>query len=124
MVSKKTRTTRHSNSSTFRRWDVVTVPFPFNDQLGAKRRPALVLSNVNFNRHGQIVLSMITTSGHYPWPGDDSISDLKTAGLTAPSLVRLKVFTLDLRLIAREIGRLSSTDQQLVQEQIKKYLSW
>ena len=124
MVSKKTRTTRNSNSPTFVPWDVVTVPFPFNDQLGAKRRPALVLSNTNFNCHGQIVLSMITTSGHYPWPGDVLIGDLKTAGLTAPSLVRLKVFTLDLRLIASEIGRLSSTDQQLVQEQLKKYLFW
>ena len=71
MVSKKSQATRATNNQAFVQWSVVTVPFPFNDQLGAKRRPALVLSNSSFNSRGHIVLSMITTSSHYPWPGFD-----------------------------------------------------
>ena len=46
------------------RWQVVAVPFPFSERPGAKRRPALVLSNGSFNRAGHTVLAMITTAGH------------------------------------------------------------
>ena len=34
-------------------WDVVTVPFPFTDRAGLKRRPALVVSVETFNRNGR-----------------------------------------------------------------------
>ena len=45
-----------------KRWDVVVVPFPFSDRPGHKRRPALVLTNLSFNRAGHTVLCMITSS--------------------------------------------------------------
>ena len=38
------------------RYDVATVPFPFVDRLKTKKRPAVVLSNKEFNRV-QILLS-------------------------------------------------------------------
>ncbi len=66
-------------------WDVVIVPFPFSTHPGNKRRPALVLSSRAFNNHGASVLSMITTAGHHPWPGDVHLTELKPAGLSAPS---------------------------------------
>ncbi len=105
-------------------WEVVIVPFPFSAQPESKRRPALVLSNRAFNQHGYSVLAMITTTGHHPWPGDVSVADLKAAGLNAPCLVRLKLFTLDNRLIAKKIGRLSAADQQRVSGQLQAYLPW
>lgn len=108
----------------YAQWDVVIVPFPFSTQPGQKRRPALVLSESAFNRHGYTVLSMITTAGHHPWPGDVNLTDLKTAGLSAPCLVRLKLFTLDHRLIVRKIGRLSTADYQQVSQQLQTYLPW
>ena len=42
---------------------------------------------------------MIASQGNPPWPLDCSITDLKSAGLPAPSLVRFKLFTLDHRLV-------------------------
>jgi mRNA interferase MazF len=105
-------------------WEVVIVPFPFSTQLGAKRRPALVLSKRTFNQHGSTVLAMITTSGHHPWPGDVQLTDLKTAGLNAPCLVRLKLFTLDNRLIVKKIGRLAAADEQKVRGQLQTYMPW
>jgi mRNA-degrading endonuclease toxin of MazEF toxin-antitoxin module len=105
-------------------WEVVIVPFPFSAQPGSKRRPALVLSNRAFNHRGYSVLAMITTTGHHPWPGDVTVADLKTAGLNASCLVRLKLFTLDNRLIVKKIGRLSAADQLLVSEQLQAYLPW
>ena len=103
-------------------WQVVVVPFPFTDRATTRRRPALVLSAKAFNRLGYSVLAMITTASHRPWPSDTPIQDLKTAGVKAPSLVRLKLFTLDNRFIARRIGVLASPDQTAVATQLKSVL--
>ncbi len=105
-------------------WDVVIVPFPFSTQPGHKRRPALVLSLSAFNQHGSTVLAMITTAGHHPWPGDVTLSGLQAAGLNAPCLVRIKLFTLDNRLIVKKIGRLAAADQQQVSAQLQNFLPW
>ncbi len=95
----------------FEPFDIVIVPFPFTDRLASKRRPALVLSGAAFNsatRH--CVLAMITSAEQSHWPGDCAIADLSATGLTAPCLVRPKLFTLDQRLIQRVSGKLTSTD--------------
>ncbi len=99
-------------------WDVVVVPFPFSERPGQKRRPALVLSLRDFNRAGHTAMAMITTQTRYPWPGDCHLLDLDTAGLPSPCIVRLKVFTLDNRLIVRRCGALASMDRELVQEAV------
>ena len=93
-------------------WDVVVVPFPFTDTAGAKRRPAVVLSEPDFNREGHSVLAMITSSTHVPWPGDVEISDLASAGLNVRCVVRLKIFTLDNRLLVRRLGHLAECDRE------------
>ncbi|MFI5183048.1 MAG: type II toxin-antitoxin system PemK/MazF family toxin [Vicinamibacteria bacterium] len=103
-------------------WQVVVVPFPFTDRATTRRRPALVLSGKAFNRHGYSVLAMITSASHQPWPGDTPIGDLKNAGLKTPSLVRLKLFTLDNRFIARRIGALGSPDQASVASQLRAFV--
>lgn len=103
-------------------WKVVIVPFPFTEQAGTKRRPALVLSAQEFNENGHTLLAMITTKTHAPWPGDVTIENLSLAGLRIPCIVRLKVFTLDNRLIIRPIGRLAEKEYRKVQKSIKRYL--
>ena len=92
---------------TFDRFTVVRVPFPFTDRDAAKNRPALVLSDAaNFNTPaGHSVMAMITSAANAPWPLDCPVTDLKTAGLPAPSVVRFKLFTLDHRLVRGELGR-------------------
>jgi hypothetical protein len=39
-------------------------------------------------------MAMITSASHAPWPLDVAIADLKSAGLSVPSIVRLKLFAL------------------------------
>ena len=97
-------------------FDVVVVPFPFTDQNTSKRRPALVLSSASFGRAAaHSVLAMITSADQSSLPGDLAIGTLGPTGLTQPCLIRLKLFTLDHRLIVRRVGKLSSADRQRVQ---------
>ena len=101
---------------TYDRFDVVVVPFPFTDRKRARRRPALVLSSWDrFGRPaGHSVMAMITSAANAPWPFDVRIGDLESAGLPAPSVVRMKLFTLDHRLVLRKAGELVSADRQAV----------
>ena len=100
----------------FERFDVVVVPFPFTDRAAAKRRPALVISDAaNFNNKiGHSVMAMITSASHAPWPLDVVIEDLDAAGVPAPSVVRMKLFTLDHRFVIRKAGRLAPEDMKQV----------
>ncbi len=99
----------------FETFSVVVVPFPFTDQDTTKRRPAVVLSNNSFNASvGHSVLAMITSAKNSNWLHDVNISDLNSTGLSSASIVRMKLFTLDNRLIIRKAGILAYNDQQAV----------
>jgi mRNA interferase MazF len=107
-------------------FDIVVVPFPFTDSSRTKRRPALVLSQkteLSFMIEHS-VLAMITSQKNEPWPLDVAIRDKKHSGLTAPSVVRMKLFTLDNRLIIRKIGHLSRADQIRVKQNLKKIFDY
>jgi mRNA interferase MazF len=103
--------------------DVAVVPFPFSERPGSKRRPALVLSHRTFNEAGHAIFAMITTKAHSPWPGDVTIEDLEAAGLRHPCIVRLKLFTLDNRLILKRAGRLADVDQQAVRASFRTHVA-
>ena len=111
---------------TYEPFDVVVVPFPFTDSSRAKRRPALVLSQkIGFGviiEHS--VLAMITSQKNEPWPLDIAIKNKKQSGLTANSVVRMKLFTLDNRFIIRKIGHLSKADQTQVKQSLSKIFDY
>ena len=72
----------------FRPFDVVAVAV--GEGAGAKRRPALVVSNPNFeNSTGLVWVAMITTPDHEHRFGDIPIGDQAAAGLPAASVIRV-----------------------------------
>jgi mRNA interferase MazF len=97
---------------TYNALDVVRVPFPFTDRAARKVRPAVALSDsIAFNtRAGHSVCAIITSAKHSAWPLDLVIEDLAAAGLSNPCLVRMKLFTLDHRLVLGKLGRLAGDD--------------
>lgn len=102
-------------SGTFERFDVLVVPFPFTDRLTAKRRPALGVSNAGSDgRAGHAVMAMITSAEQSAWPNDVAIRDPDAAGLRSPCVVRMKLFTLDRRLVLQTAGHLSERDSTAV----------
>ncbi len=109
---------------TYKIFDVVVVPFPFTDKAAEKKRPALVLSDFeSFNGPTEnCVLAMITSVNNPDWPLDTPIGSLKKAGLPAPSKVRMKLFTLDSRLIIKRTGGLAARDRMAVKDNLKKLM--
>ena len=111
---------------TYEPFDVVVVPFPFTDSSETRSRPALVLSqSANFdNKIEHSVLAMITSQKNDPWPLDCEIKNKKPSGVTAPSVVRTKLFTLDNRFILRKIGHLSKTDCEQVKQSLSQIFNY
>jgi mRNA interferase MazF len=64
---------------------------------------------------------MITSAKNPAWPLDVTI-DAPQAGLHAPSKVRMKLFTLDNRLILRRAGSLSDGDRRSVRNAVEQML--
>lgn len=97
----------------YKPFSIVVVPFPFTDAAKNKKRPAVIISTEKFqkeNRHTSLL--MITTAEHSEWFGDFLIADLKATGLSTASYVRQKIFTIDSRLIEKQIGHLSKNDMK------------
>lgn len=97
----------------YKTFDVVVVPFPFTDRLEHKNRPAIIVSSSRFfNSIAEYsVLAMITSADNEPWPLDVPIEYLDPCGLSKSSVIRMKLFTLDNRLIKQKIGSINKNDQ-------------
>ena len=95
----------------YRPFDVVAIAVGEGGQ--ARRRPALVVSNPEFEKStGLVWVAMITTPDHERRFGDIPISDQSTAGLPAASVVRAsKLATLAIGKVKRRLGSLSESDR-------------
>ena len=108
---------------TYEPYTVVAVPFPFTDKNQVKRRPAIVLSSEQHQEQSHhITLLMITSAKHSQWESDYLLTNLSTTGLTAPSVVRQKIFTLDIRLVIKKLGKLALPDYKEVITRLKKHI--
>jgi mRNA interferase MazF len=106
---------------TFDVFDVVVVPFPFTDRTASRRRPALIVSVPGFGHEiGHSVFAMITGARKSTWPFDVPLTDLVAAGLKVECVARMKLFTLDHRLVLRRTGRLAERDASQVREALGK----
>ena len=101
------------------RYDVVVVPFPFDEIPVRKKRPVVVISGRSFNEmNNHTVVAMITTAKETNWPSDISISDLQSAGLKLPCVARLRFQTMPNDLLSRRLGSFGSLDRLACERQL------
>lgn len=104
-------------------YTIVVVPFPFTDKPHSKKRPALVISSTEHQiQTHHITLLMITSAKNSSWFNDCVIQDLAAAGLSSPSIIRQKMFTIDTRLIIKSVGQLALSDQKSLIKHLKKHI--
>jgi mRNA interferase MazF len=111
------------------RGDVVIVPFPFQDKLGEKVRPAVVVQSDAENRRlANTILAMIT--GNLDDVGqpttvlvDPTTSAGVGSGLSGPSLIKCyNLATVRQRRVIQVIGHLSDAIMQQVNQALKAAL--
>ncbi|MDP2823192.1 MAG: type II toxin-antitoxin system PemK/MazF family toxin [Sulfuritalea sp.] len=100
--------------------DVVLVPFPFTDQSGAKKRPAVIVSSSGYNAgRRDLVIMAITSQVRTPLGfGEALIADWQAAGLIKPSVLKPVVTTIEQGLVVRTLGALSAADLRTLRETI------
>jgi mRNA interferase MazF len=104
--------------------DVVLVPFPFTDQTGTKKRPAVVVSSPAYQAQRRDLVIMAITSQIRPRPafGEFLVAEWKTAGLIAPSAVKPVLTTIDKRLVLRRLGQLQPQDTRSLRTSLAQIL--
>lgn len=110
---------------TYNPYSIVVIPFPFTDSNKVKNRPAVVISSIQFQFYTHhISLLMVTSVAHSSWYGDHKILDLKSTGLTTQSIIRQKIFTIDIRLVKKQVGHLAIKDQENVMKIMHQHLDF
>jgi mRNA interferase MazF len=92
--------------------EVVLVPFPFTDQSGAKKRPAVIVSSSGYHA-GRRDLVIMAITGQVRQPlgfAEALVADWQAAGLIKQSVLKPVFTTVEQGLVLRSLGRLSDTD--------------
>lgn len=107
-----------ATSSRFSFGDVVLVPFPFTDQSGTKKRPAVVVSSHGYNASRRdIVIMAITSQVRTPLSfGEAMVGDWQGAGLIKESVLKPVFTTIEQGLVLRVMGHLSAADIKTLRE--------
>ncbi len=102
--------------------DIVVIPFPFSDLTGAKRRPALVITNL---KGEDLILCKITSKkvrDKYAIVITEE-EDFEEGSLRQESNVRPnKIFTADGSIILYKVGRLKREKVEKIIETIVKII--
>ena len=107
-----------ANSSRFSFGDVVLVPFPFTDQSGTKKRPAVVVSSFSYNASRRdIVIMAITSQVRTPLGlGEAMVGEWQSAGLIKESVLKPVFATIEQGLVIRAMGQLNAADAKTLRE--------
>lgn len=103
--------------------DIVLVPFPFTNQSGTKKRPAVVISPDAYNSTLDILIGFITSNVNVANRiGDCHIRDWQISGLPKPSMFRMKLATLEHTNVIKKLGTISTYDMKQIEQTIVNFI--
>lgn len=114
----------------YKRWDVIVLPYPLSGpsgEIGARRRPALIVSEDNlqrdYNLYWVLMITSLSGAAERAELADVKIDDWESAGLPVPSLVRTtKILSVQSRQVIRQLGTLSPADQSRVILEMSRFI--
>ncbi len=105
------------STTTYKKWDIILVSFPFTDFTSDKRRPALIVSPDNFNVGLDVTIVFVTSQVNSPSRvGDYHLKNWSEAGLPKASLIRMKFATVDKTIIVKKMGQLEIDDRAEIEK--------
>lgn len=110
---------------TYKRGDVILVPFPFSDQTTTKKRPAVIINSNSYNQiSSDIVIMAITSRTEEVFGiGEVLVKDWSKAGLIKPSSTKSAISTIEQSLVLKKLGSLSLSDFTELDKALKDLLS-
>jgi mRNA interferase MazF len=104
--------------------DVVLVPFPFTDQTGGKRRPAVVVSSATYNgmRLDLVLMAITSQTKTATVYGEVTVKEWQRAGLLKPSVIKPVLTTIEKRMVLRHLGQLELSDRTALQQALRAIL--
>ena len=109
----------------FRQKELVLLPYPFSNQEGTKVRPAIIISNNNFNKKSEdcIMLPLTSVIKEVPYSVLITQEDLSSGNLLKPSRIRIdKIFTIRKDLVRMKIGMINNNAFEKIKLEISKVL--
>ncbi len=105
--------------------NVVLVPFPFTDQAGTKKRPAVIVSSDTYNvSRRDLIIMAITSQIRQPLDyGEALITEWQHAGLIKTSVFKPVFTTIEQSLVIRTMGKLAKADMQTLHSLIGEILN-
>ena len=105
----------------FIKGDIVVIPFPFSDLSGNKRRPAIVLADLQGD---DIILCQVTSQqSRDKYAIYLPLNKIEVGSLPTDSFIRpTRIFTADKNIILRKTGRITNSLMEEVISTIKSIL--
>ena len=106
----------------FKQKELVLLPYPFTDQEGSKVRPAIIISNDNFNKKCQdcVMIPLTTVIKDEPYSILINQEDLSSGKLLKLSRIRTdKIFSVKKDLVTMKIGVIRENILEKVKKEIQ-----
>ena len=107
----------------FQQKELVLLPYPFSDQGGSKVRPAIIVSNNNFNKRCEdcVMVPLTTVIKDEPFSLIVTQDNLESGKLLKQSRIRIdKIFTIKKNLIIMKIGKVNDKTIEKIKFEISK----
>ena len=103
--------------------DMILLPYPFSDQTGIKVRPAIVISNNNYNKNSDdcLVVPLTSVIKQNPYSILISQEDLASGKLIKPSQVQVnKIFTIEKTSVIMKFAVINTQTFNKIKSEISK----
>jgi mRNA interferase MazF len=107
----------------FQQKELVLLPYPFSNQEGSKVRPAIIVSNDNFNKRCEdcVMVPLTTVIKEEPFSIILNQDSLESGRLLKQSRVRIdKIFTIKKSLIIMKIGKINDKTLEKIKFEFNK----
>lgn len=108
--------------TSFSKYDIVVVKFPFASSRKYKARPAVIVSSELYNTHSRNTLlimaisSQITSRLHF----EPLIVEWEKSGLLKPSIIKSAIATIEKEYVLTTLGKLGKSDQEYLDKLLER----